>query len=45
MEIVGPFSKATRKRQFILVAIDYFTKRVKAEALANITTNKVLSFF
>ncbi|XP_075659069.1 uncharacterized protein LOC142628929 [Castanea sativa] len=34
--IVGPFSRATGNRRFVLVTVDYFTKWVEAEALANI---------
>ena len=45
MDILGPFPKTTGKRQFVLVVVDYFTKWVEAEALADITTNKVISFF
>jgi hypothetical protein len=45
MDILGPFPKTTRKRQFVLVVVNYFTKWVEAEALADITTNKVISFF
>jgi hypothetical protein len=44
MDILGPFPKATRKRQFVLVAIDYFIKWVEDEALVNITANKMISF-
>ena len=36
MDIVGPFFKAPGNRRWLLVDIDYFTKWVKAEPLANI---------
>ena len=36
LDINGPFPQATGNRRFVLVAVDYFTKWVKAEALANI---------
>ncbi|XP_030970090.1 uncharacterized protein LOC115990394 [Quercus lobata] len=36
LDILGPFPRATGNRHFILVAVDYFTKWAKAEALANI---------
>jgi hypothetical protein len=37
MDILGPLLKAMGNRQFILIAINYFTKKVKVEALANIS--------
>ena len=33
---VGPFPKATDNKRYLLVGIDYFTKWVEAEPLANI---------
>ena len=36
LDILGPFPRATGNRRFVLVAVDYFTKRAEAEALANI---------
>ena len=36
MDIVGPFPKAARNKRYLLVGIDYFTKWVEAEPLANI---------
>ena len=36
LDILGPFPRAMGIRRFILVAVDYFTKWAKAEALANI---------
>ena len=36
LDIIGPFPRATGNRRFVLVAMDYFTKWVEAEALANI---------
>jgi len=44
MDILGPFPKETRRRQFVLVVVDYFTKWVEVEALADITANKMISF-
>ncbi|KAK3016946.1 hypothetical protein RJ639_007322 [Escallonia herrerae] len=34
MDIMGPFPPATAQRRFVIVAVDYFTKWVEAEALA-----------
>ena len=42
MDIVGPFPMATRQRCFLLVAVDYFSKWVEAEALARITEDAVI---
>ncbi|KAL0438688.1 UNVERIFIED_CONTAM: Gag-Pol polyprotein [Sesamum latifolium] len=44
IDIVGPFPLAAGQRKFLLVAIDYFTKWVKAEPLARITEGKVMKF-
>ena len=42
--ILGPFPRATGNRRFVLVAVDYFTKWAKAEALANIRDVDVKKF-
>ncbi|KAL0456262.1 UNVERIFIED_CONTAM: hypothetical protein Slati_0965400 [Sesamum latifolium] len=44
MDIVGPFLLAPGQRKFLLIAIDYFTKRVEAEPLARITKGEVMKF-
>ncbi|XP_073119647.1 uncharacterized protein [Henckelia pumila] len=44
MDIVGPFPPAPAQKKFLLVAIDYFSKWVEAEALARITEGEVLKF-
>ena len=36
LDIVGPFPKAVGNKKYLLVGIDYFTKWVEAEPLANI---------
>ncbi|RDX83996.1 hypothetical protein CR513_35022, partial [Mucuna pruriens] len=38
MDILGPFPMAKGQVKFILVAVDYFTKWIKVEPLATITT-------
>ncbi|KAL0458919.1 UNVERIFIED_CONTAM: hypothetical protein Slati_0519100 [Sesamum latifolium] len=44
IDIVGPFPIASDQRNFLLVAIDYFTKWVEAEPLACITEGEVMKF-
>ena len=44
MDILGPFPRAIGTRRFVLIAIDYFTKWVEAEALANIRDVDVKKF-
>ena len=44
LDILGPFLQATGNRRFVLVAMDYFTKWAKAEALANIWDMDVKKF-
>ena len=41
---MGPLPQGKRQMKFLLVAIDYFTKWVEAEALATITEAKVQNF-
>ena len=36
LDIVGPFPKAVGNKRYLLVGMDYFTKWVEAEPLANI---------
>ncbi|KAK3008785.1 hypothetical protein RJ639_014529 [Escallonia herrerae] len=45
MDILGPFPPAMAQHKFVIVAIDYFTKWVEAEALALITERKCEDFF
>ena len=44
IDIMGPLPQGKRQMKFLLVAIDYFTKWVKVEALATITETKVHNF-
>ena len=37
LDIVGPFPKAAENKRYLLVGMDYFTKWVEAELLANIS--------
>ncbi|KAA3473282.1 rve domain-containing protein [Gossypium australe] len=44
IHILGPFPIATAQKKFIVVAMDYFTKWIEAEALATITERQIESF-
>ncbi|XP_014506403.1 uncharacterized protein LOC106766164 [Vigna radiata var. radiata] len=44
MDIVGPFPTGRSQLKFLLVAVDYFTKWVEAEPLANISASQVQKF-
>ncbi|XP_021760669.1 uncharacterized protein LOC110725510 [Chenopodium quinoa] len=44
MDIVGPFPSATRGRRFFIVGVDYFTKWIEADPVANIIAFEVKKF-
>ncbi|XP_010689071.2 uncharacterized protein LOC104902851 [Beta vulgaris subsp. vulgaris] len=44
LDILGRFLIATGQKKFVIVAVDYFTKWVEAEAMRGITTNDVKGF-
>ncbi|XP_074561342.1 uncharacterized protein LOC141817608 [Curcuma longa] len=44
MDIVGPFPPGPQQKKFLLVAVDYFSKWIEAEALAKITEAAVMKF-
>lgn len=44
IDLVGPFPMASGQRKFLVVAVEYFTKWVEAEALAKITDSAIQSF-
>ncbi|OMO67808.1 Integrase, catalytic core [Corchorus olitorius] len=44
LDLIGPLPMATRRRKFVIVACDYFTKWVEAEPLASITQQQVEKF-
>ena len=44
LDILGLFPLGTRQMKFLVVDIDYFTKWVEAEPLANITQQNVKNF-
>ena len=45
MDILGPFVQGTYQNKFLIVAVDYFTKWIEAEALAKITSHNILRFY
>ncbi|XP_056697450.1 uncharacterized protein [Spinacia oleracea] len=44
MDLLGPYTTAPGGRRYVIVAVDYFTKWVEAEALKNIRTSDVRAF-
>ncbi|KAL0455738.1 UNVERIFIED_CONTAM: hypothetical protein Slati_0913000 [Sesamum latifolium] len=44
MDIVGKLPRATGQREYLIVAVDYFTKWVGAEPLAKISEKEVIKF-
>ena len=44
MDIVGPLPTAATQKKFLLVATDYFSKWVEAEAYASIKDKNVTKF-
>ena len=44
-DILGPFPVGTGQLKFLIVAVDYFTKWVEAEAVARISAEKVRRFY
>lgn len=44
IDIVGPFPRGSHQKKFLIVAVEYFTKWVEAEAVATITENRVRTF-
>ncbi|KAL0462487.1 UNVERIFIED_CONTAM: hypothetical protein Slati_0136300 [Sesamum latifolium] len=44
IDIVGPFPLALAQKKFMIVAIEYFSKWVEAEAVAKISEKEVMNF-
>nr|GEX37329.1 reverse transcriptase domain-containing protein [Tanacetum cinerariifolium] len=44
IDIAGPFLEGPGKVKFLIVAIDYFTKWIKAKPIATITSNQIKKF-
>ena len=44
MDIIGPLPTVAAQKKFLLVATDYFSKWVEAEAYANIKDKDVTKF-
>ena len=45
MDILRPFTVGSYQNKYLIVAIDYFTKWIEAEALAKITAFNILRFY
>ncbi|MCH93732.1 gag-pol polyprotein [Trifolium medium] len=45
MDILEPFTIGLTQNKYLIVGVDYFTKWVEAEPLANISAFNVLCFF
>src|ERR1044072_6169456 len=45
MDLLGPFPPAAGQVWYMVVAVDYFTKWIEAEALTTITSAKIQKFF
>src|SRR3954468_9839273 len=45
MDLLGPFPVGSYQNKYLVVAVDYFTKWIEAEALAKITSQNVLRFY
>ncbi|CAL1368987.1 unnamed protein product [Linum trigynum] len=44
MDFLGPFPEAPGRKKYLIVAIDYFTKWIEADALTGMTTQQVVKF-
>ncbi|KAL0433430.1 UNVERIFIED_CONTAM: hypothetical protein Slati_2677300 [Sesamum latifolium] len=44
MDIVGKLPRATGQREYLIVAVDHFSKWVEAEPLAKISEKEVIKF-
>ncbi|XP_059638274.1 uncharacterized protein LOC132280158 [Cornus florida] len=44
IDMVGPLPKTVEQKEYVLLAIDYFTKWVEAEAYSSVTHKQVKSF-
>ncbi|GAU27754.1 hypothetical protein TSUD_215650 [Trifolium subterraneum] len=45
VDILGPFTTSQGQAKFLLVAVDYFTKWIKAEPVATISSERVKKFY
>lgn len=44
VDLVSPMPSGKGKKKFLVIAVDYFTKWVEAEALAIVIANNVINF-
>ena len=45
LDLLGPFMVGTNQNKYLIIAVDYFTKWTKDEALAKITAQNVLRLY
>ena len=45
LDLLGPFVVGTNQNKYLIVAVDYFTKWIEAEALAKITAQNIHRFY
>ncbi|MCI11506.1 gypsy retrotransposon integrase-like protein, partial [Trifolium medium] len=45
VDILGPFPEATGQVNFLVVAMDYFTKWIEVEPVATITAERIRKFY
>lgn len=45
MDILDSFAPTSGQLKFLIVVIDYYTKLIEAEELANIIASNVIKFF
>lgn len=44
MDLLGPFPKAKGGKEYLVVAVDYFTRWIEVKALSSITSKKIQDF-
>lgn len=45
MDILGSFAPISGQLKFVIVVVDYYTKLIEAEELANIIASNIIKFF
>lgn len=45
MDLLGPFPRAKSRKEYLVVAVDYFIKWVEVKALTSITSKQIQDIF